>query len=143
MRYIHQGFELSVPWPAHAVNEDALRAAIDGFHAAHHQLYTFSQPEMPVEIVLIRVNATGQLAKPHPQTVTAGTEIEGARSGAQTVYAGGEWLGCPIYDRTLLGSGATVNGPAIIEQLDATTYLLPGQKAVVDTYGNLFVREQV
>lgn len=143
MRYIHQGFELSVPWPAQAVNEDALRAAIDGFHAAHHQLYTFSQPEMPVEIVLIRVNATGQLAKPRTQTVAAGTAIEEARSGAQKVYAGGQWLNCPIYDRTRLGAEATIDGPAIVEQLDATTYLLPGQRAVVDVHGNLFIREQV
>lgn len=143
MRYTHQGFELSVPWPTRAVTEPALRAAIDGFHAAHHQLYTFSQPEMPVEIVLIRVSATGQLAKPRPQMVTAGTSIEEARSGGQKIYAGGEWLGCPIYDRTCLGAGATVDGPAIIEQLDATTYLLPGQRAVVDGYGNLFIREQV
>ncbi|TCR68621.1 hydantoinase/oxoprolinase family protein [Bosea sp. BK604] len=143
MRYIHQGFELSVPWPAQAVNEGALRAAIEGFHAAHHQLYTFSQPEMPVEIVLIRVNATGQLAKPRTQTVAAGTAIEEARSGAQKVYAGGQWLNCPIYDRTRLGAGATIDGPAIVEQLDATTYLLPGQRAVVDVHGNLFIREQV
>lgn len=143
MRYIHQGFELSVPWPVQAVNEDALRAAIAGFHAAHHQLYTFSQPEMPVEIVLIRVNATGQLAKPRTQMIAAGTAIEEARSGAQKVYAAGQWLNCPIYDRTRLGAGATIDGPAIVEQLDATTYLLPGQRAVVDVHGNLFIREQV
>ncbi|RDJ19930.1 hydantoinase/oxoprolinase family protein [Bosea caraganae] len=143
MRYIHQGFELNVPWPAHEVSETALRVAIDGFHAAHHQLYTFSQPEMPVEIVLIRVNATGQLAKPRTQTVPAGTATEEARLGAQKVYAAGQWLNCPIYDRTGLGAGATIDGPAILEQLDATTYLLPGQRAVVDVHGNLFIRERV
>jgi len=142
MRYIHQGFELTVPWPGHAVTETALAEAIERFHAAHHQLYTFSQPEMPVELVLVRVKATGRLAKPEPRRIAAGGTAADAKSGSQRVYSGGDWLTCPIYDRVKLGAEAIVDGPAIIEQLDATTYLLPGQRARVDAYGNLIIREQ-
>ena len=40
-----------------------------------------------------------------------------------------------------LGVGATLEGPAIVKQLDATTLLLPGQEAVVHKFGSLIVRE--
>jgi N-methylhydantoinase A len=142
MRYIHQGFELTVPWPGTVVTKAAIGEAIERFHVAHHQLYTFSQPEMPVELVLVRVKATGRLAKPEPRLIeTRGTATD-ALTGSQRVYVSGEWLECPIYDRVRLGAGATLQGPAIIEQLDATTYLLPGQCARVDPYGILIIRER-
>jgi N-methylhydantoinase A len=47
----------------------------------------------------------------------------------------------PIYDRARLGAGATIAGPAILIQLDATTLLLPGQAAEVHPLGSLVVRE--
>ena len=142
MRYIHQGFELTVPWPGHEVTPAALAEAIERFHAAHHQLYTFSQPEMPVELVLIRVKASGRLAKPQPRQIAPAAAAAAAVTGSQHVYSGGEWLPCPIYDRARLGAGNAIAGPAIVEQLDATTYILPGQVATVDAYGNLIVRER-
>jgi N-methylhydantoinase A len=48
---------------------------------------------------------------------------------------------CPLYDRTLLAPGSAVCGPAIIEQMDATTFVLPGQQARVDPHGNLIIHE--
>jgi len=44
-----------------------------------------------------------------------------------------------IYDREMLGVGATVHGPAVIEQSDTTTLLAPAFDARVDSYGNLVV----
>jgi N-methylhydantoinase A len=49
------------------------------------------------------------------------------------------YLDTPIYDRTKLGAGALINGPAIIEQLDSTTVVLPGQKAEIERYGNIII----
>lgn len=46
---------------------------------------------------------------------------------------------CPVYDRSLLASGNRLAGPAIIDQLDATTLLLPNQHATVDPYRNLLI----
>jgi N-methylhydantoinase A len=42
-------------------------------------------------------------------------------------------------DREVLGSGAVLRGPVIVEQLDATTVVLPGQRARVDRSGNLII----
>ena len=49
------------------------------------------------------------------------------------------YLDTPIYDRAKLGAGAIIDGPAIIEQLDSTTVILPGQKAEIERYGNIII----
>jgi N-methylhydantoinase A len=54
------------------------------------------------------------------------------------VEAGG-FVACPVYDRERLGPGHRFAGPAIVEQMDATTVLLPGQSATVDPYLNIIV----
>ena len=56
------------------------------------------------------------------------------------VYFSGEgWRDTPVYARTMLQATHVVCGPAIVEQLDATTVIFPGQEAVVDIYGNLLI----
>ena len=45
----------------------------------------------------------------------------------------------PVYDRATLLPGDTIAGPAVIEQLDSTTLLFPGDRAAVDPYLNLIV----
>jgi N-methylhydantoinase A len=47
-----------------------------------------------------------------------------------------------VYDRARLLAGHRISGPAVIEQFDATTFLLPGQEAIVDDLGFLVIREQ-
>jgi N-methylhydantoinase A len=48
---------------------------------------------------------------------------------------------CPVYARARLLAGQRLAGPAVIEQFDATTMLLPGQEARVDELGFLVIRE--
>ena len=51
----------------------------------------------------------------------------------------GAFTECPVYERGRLGAGNHVAGPAIVEQMDTTTLVLPGQTASVDRYLNLVV----
>ena len=44
----------------------------------------------------------------------------------------GGFVDCPLYDRERLGPGHALHGPAIVEQMDSTTLVLPGQTATVD-----------
>jgi N-methylhydantoinase A len=53
------------------------------------------------------------------------------------IYADGAWHDANIYDRDRLAPGMTVIGPAVIQQLDATTVIEPGASATVDAIGNL------
>ena len=49
----------------------------------------------------------------------------------------GDFVTAPVYDRAKLQAGNRVDGPAIIEQMDATTLVLPGMVARVEPYLNL------
>jgi N-methylhydantoinase A len=51
----------------------------------------------------------------------------------------GGWLDTPIFDRASLGRGATLAGPAIVEQPDTTVVIDPGATAIVDDLGNLVI----
>ncbi len=137
MRYMHQGFELYVDWPGRAADHAGLNEAIARFHAEHERLYTFAQPDTPVEIVTLEVAALGTLPGPAPETAP------GAGPGAPythlPVHLETGLARVPVWRRDALGAGATVLGPAIIVQMDATTYLHPGDSAVMDPFGNLVV----
>jgi len=48
-------------------------------------------------------------------------------------------VSCPLYDRERLRAGNRIQGPAIVEQMDATTLIVPGAIATVDRYLNLLL----
>jgi N-methylhydantoinase A len=141
LRYEHQGFELTVPWPGRSVDEAAVAEAIRRFHDLHRRLYTFAQEDTPVEIVTLRVDAIGRLPRPSPAELPRGGDPRAAIIGRQRLELEGGGVDAPIYDRARLGAGAAIDGPAIITQLDATTLLLPGQRAETHRLGSLIVRD--
>lgn len=137
MRYMHQGFELYVDWPGRAADDAGLTEAINRFHAEHERLYTFAQRDTPVEIVTLEVAALGTLPGPAPES--APMAGPGAPYAHLPVHLETGLARVPAWRRDALGAGATVLGPAIIVQMDATTYLHPGDSAVMDDFGNLVV----
>ena len=60
-------------------------------------------------------------------------------SGMRRVRFNGGWCDTAIFDRALLGGGAMLAGPAIVEQPDTTVVIDPGATAVVDGLGNLVI----
>jgi N-methylhydantoinase A len=141
-RYEHQGFELTVDWPARSVNAQTLESAIAAFHREHERLYTFAQTDTPVELVQLRVQAVGSVVKPSLPKVSGSSSAAQAQVGEQSVWTNDGWTLSPVYERDALGLGATMMGPAIVQQLDATTYILPGQQGSVDAYGNIVIVER-
>ncbi|MDX2205577.1 MAG: hydantoinase/oxoprolinase family protein [Hyphomicrobiaceae bacterium] len=65
------------------------------------------------------------------------TSVEGAAIGERKLYAGGAWHTARVLDRARLPLGARFAGPAVIQQIDATTVVEPGASALVDQVGNL------
>ena len=62
-----------------------------------------------------------------------------ARRTTRPVWFDGGWIDTPVYLREELPQAARFSGPAIIEQLDCTTVIQPGDQAEVDAIGNLVV----
>ncbi len=138
LRYAHQGFEVTVDFAGSAVDPAGLDDTIEGFHAEHGRLFGFSL-DQPVEIVTLRVTAFGHLDS---VSVASLSRDLGAPSdalvGRRQVYfddAGG-FVPCEILDRANLGPGSTVDGPAILENVDSTVVIDPGWQARIDDYGN-------
>jgi len=141
MRYQHQGFELNVPWPGREVTEASVAAAVAAFHRLHERLYTFAQEDMPVEFVTFRVDARGALPAATMHELPPAGPLAAAQTDVGTVFFENGAARVPIYARERLGAGASIEGPAILTQFDATTLLLPGQMAKVDRMGSLLVTE--
>ena len=80
MRYHGQAFELLVPWGDVAVSADSLQILVDRFHALHEQRFSYANPGDPVEIVTLRLTATGRL----PGRTTGRRRSRARERGAQT-----------------------------------------------------------
>jgi len=63
--------------------------------------------------------------------------LEALKSRRMVFFKETDWVETPIYAREKLVSGNRVEGPAVVEQYDATTVIPPGWNAVVDGFSNL------
>lgn len=133
MRYGGQAYELRVPLDGVALAPGALAEA---FHQAHEQLYGFRDAEAPVDIGTARLAITGKVA-PIPLPDVPAAASPAAPAGHRRVYLGQGWTQAAVFDRAMLGAGDAMSGPAIVEQADTTTLILPGWRAEVDRLGNL------
>ena len=144
-RYIGQNFELRVPvasGPPTVLDgrpaPDSIAAITARFFDVHDVAYGYHNPDDPVEVVNVRLTAFGR---------TRRGAAEGAATGPADLPAPVEirpvWFGphapadTPVFDRSRLWTGAEIVGPAIVEQLDATTVVHPGDRARVDAHANL------
>ncbi|MBV9827119.1 MAG: hydantoinase/oxoprolinase family protein [Alphaproteobacteria bacterium] len=145
MRYIGQSYEL--PIALATLDAIALAGAAPSFHAEHARRFGHSEPTAPVEIVSFGVTATGVIDTPElPRPATGASEPPAvARRGARRAFfeaasgSGGDWAVCPVWQREALLAGNQINGPALIEEVSATTVLYPGDRARVDEIGSLII----
>jgi N-methylhydantoinase A len=143
-RYLGQAYELRVP-AMNPFNDEALKEAERRFHLAHQSTYGFSSKDEEVEIVNARVTARGITTKPSlpRKPKIHRNQPENAIISKRTVYTDeGNAVQCAIYGRERLMPGDVVNPPAIVEQYDSTTVILPNWKCEVDEYGNLRLEQQ-
>jgi N-methylhydantoinase A len=145
MRYAGQNYELPIPLPEGEIGPAALDALAEGFAAAHQRMYGFVADDEPVQLVTFRVEASGLVRKatlqPHPD---AGPDASAAIIARRDVWlpeAGG-FVDCAVYDRDRLRAGNRIIGPAIVEQMDATTVVLPGMVARVEPYMNMILEAE-
>jgi N-methylhydantoinase A len=119
------------------VSPGGVRAA---FEAAYSRAFSRLLPGAPARIVNLRTAAIGRRPRfglavlaPAPDA-----RLDDAARGTRPVWFGG-WREAAIFDRLALPVGAVIEGPAILEQGDATTVIDPGLVARVDRFGNLIV----
>jgi N-methylhydantoinase A len=138
MRYAGQNYELPIPLP----DDGSITGLAAGFAEAHRRLYGFTAEGEPVQLVTFRIEASGLVPKASfAAQPDAGPDARAAIIGERDVWLPerGGFVSCPVYDRDALRSGNRFTGPAIVEQMDATTVVLPGMVALVEPYLNLIL----
>lgn len=143
LRYVGQGYELAVPCP-HTLLTPADRDSISRqFHELHEKLYGHSAPDAPIEVVNLRVDSVAPLPKLQLQehALASRPASDVPLKGRRQVYTEGRgYVDTPVYSRPELAPGDRIPGPAIIEQLDTTTVVLPEQQIEIDARGNIVLR---
>jgi N-methylhydantoinase A len=106
------------------------------FHQAHERRYGHAS-DGASEIVTFRLTAIGAVPKPAPSRWSVAGAVAAARRQERAVCFGGaaEWV--PVYLRDRLPGGETIPGPALIEEMGATTVIPPGWAASVGPWGEL------
>ena len=141
MHYLGQTHTVAVPLPVTlaagrtGITSNIVRKA---FEAAYSRAFSRLLPGLGIRIVNLRTAAIGRrlaidLAALAPD---ASASVAKARTGARPVWFGG-WQEAAVFSRLDLPVDAVVDGPAVLEQPDATILVPPGQRARVDRFGNL------
>lgn len=142
LRYAGQGYEVSVSAPPGPWDGQVLPEVRRRFDLQHEQLFGHKAEDEVVEVVNYRVVGLGLVPKAelrrHPP---ASAPVASARTGERAAYFPelGGLVPCPVYAREALGPGHELEGPAIVEQLDSTSVVFPGQRARVDEHLNLIL----
>ena len=143
LRYVGQGYELRIPFPAGALGAGDLDAVFTRFHAAHAAEYGHSFAASPIEIVNVRVSGAGRMPKLADLRAPEGGSLAAALIRTEPCWfrVDGQLAALPTatYHRTLLPIGEVFAGPAIVLQTDSTTVVPPGASAVVDGAGNIVI----
>ena len=137
LRYQGQGLSLTVDVTL-AEGEDVLTAIGTQFDLMHEQLFTFSLPAEK-EIVNLRSIALGKEARVEVPSVTIDPDFVNRSEGNQRMFAEGQWWDASIYDRSKIGRGTAINGPAIVTEMDSTTMILPEHVGRIDSFGNILI----
>ena len=148
MRYAAQAYELRVQMvlDGGAMNEGVLRDAIRRFHGLHDDRYGYSyEGRELVEIVNIGTTGLGVFTRPELREIEADNHSwETARTAVRASYfkeAGGV-VDCPVYERSLAPIGEPIDGPAVIEQYDATLVVEPTWRGELDVLGQIVLTRE-
>src|SRR5437879_7142259 len=135
--YPGQTFDLPVPLETRngTITPRGLSATVERFHRMHEELHTYACREEEPILRALRVKAVATEEKPALPRVER-VPVAKARLGARKAFFGGRLVPTPVYDGTKLGPGATIDGPALVDEPFTTVVVYPGQQARVDRFGN-------
>jgi N-methylhydantoinase A len=141
MMYEGQTHVIRPNLPSPSLSKDKLKEVFEKEYEARYKLLLDWAPItlMSLRTTVIGVRPRIRLDTFFSQLAKSGKRIENAVKGTRKVYIDGRFIETKIYERTLIPSGAQFEGPAIIEQSDATTYVDPKTLIKVDQYGNLIL----
>jgi N-methylhydantoinase A/oxoprolinase/acetone carboxylase beta subunit len=139
LRYLGQRYEVNVPLPERPLRAADIRLVQARFHEMYRRRYGREIRGVAVEAVTFRLRvASPSTRRGLPRWARPRAAV--ARRGRRRVYFPGGWVtDCPVYDRYALPPGATVRGPAVVEERESTTVAPPRSRLRVDRDLNLVI----
>ncbi|MBA8909331.1 hydantoinase/oxoprolinase family protein [Aminobacter ciceronei] len=140
MQFVGQTHIVNVPLPSADVDRATLQAL---FEKAYFARFKVELPGIRANLVNLNTSVTGarpevDLSRLIDPAGRAATLAEALRE-IRPVWFDGSWHDTPVYLREKLPLDAEILGPAILEQMDATTVLEPGDRACSDRDGNIII----
>jgi N-methylhydantoinase A len=137
LRYVGQSFELVLPLSGGSLDEASVAALVEAFHQRHREYYGYDIRDQAVELVNLRLALT--VPRPRPSFSAVASAPVGTPGSRDVWFPAGGYVRSPVYDRSHLVPGMAFDGPAIVEQMDATTVIPPSARCRIDDAGNLHV----
>lgn len=138
MRYVGQVHECNVLVPNGKLDSESVNTILELFHHRHRELYTYDERDSHVELVNIEVSVIGKISKPKlPSLAAQQGNISSAKTGSRDMLfdQSYDWIDTPIYDGEKFGAGATVAGPALIQEPTTTIVIKNGWQAELHETG--------
>jgi N-methylhydantoinase A len=140
MQFVGQTHLIRVPLPHRRPTRANLQSL---FEAAYHARFRVDLPTIRANLVNLTTSVIGHRPELSLATLIDPAARRATLADAQTatrpVRFEGRWHDTPIYWRDPLPATATFNGPAIVEQMDTTTVVAPGERVTQDADGNLLL----
>lgn len=141
MRYVKQYHEVNVEITKETLAKGDLASIARSFHPEHNRLFGYSLEEekTPIELITLRLLSVGRTVKPQFKKETYDREDpKKALKKKRKVYLPLEeqYAEVSVYDGHKLRYGNKVEGPALIEQVNTTTFVTPEYNVLCDRYGS-------
>lgn len=137
LRYLGQSYEITIPY---RIGEKDNLPFVSAFHRAHQKLYSYHQPERPVEIVNIRLKSVGSTKKIRlAKRPLKDSDPGGAFMKNQDLFFEKKKYKAAVFVRERLEPGNRISGPALVLDRESTTFLPPGYLLEVDGLLNLII----
>lgn len=139
MRYLGQEYTVRVSFAPGLVTAESMVELKNSFHELHQQIYGHNNSAGEVEIVNLRLVGLGKLDKKSKEKAReSAASAPKPRKIGQAVFYGTQF-DTVIYNRDELKPGHKFFGPAIVEELTATTVVPPGYRVLMDEYRNIVI----
>ena len=135
MRYQGQNYEQEVELPGGALDDAALESTLERYHRLHEEFYGYRFDGVPIEMVRLKVTASGEDTT-LPDLVPLGGEASDDERVVDVYFEQGGFQPTPVVPRTSLAAGRR-EGPMIVHSLDTTVVVPPNWVAAVSDNGLL------
>ena len=148
LRYLGQSYELAIPIPDTILattnfDEEAIVALKTAFTKQHKLVYGHAMEKRRIEIVTLRLSIVAPRSHLNPpENIGKIGKLEPI-SERSVWFENTGFISTPIFDRDKLFPGAEFDGPAIVEQMDATTVVPPGMAAIVEDSNMLILKRRL